>query len=376
MTYLLDGSAAAASERVAPRLSGGRSADRACRQRRRRIVQFARRDVRVPADRGEIGVAEIGGNETGVARQLPQPRRGGVTEGVRGDALVDRGSPGRATASPPPAEASVAPRGRGRDQAFHFADSASARSDARVRSGGSRSPEPGRPAAGSRPGSRRSSPPRRCCSRDPVGSDRALAPLRRLESAQPVVPCALHVRDGRRPRRLPQFAEKPCEEGDCVIGRRGFDRLRRWCCRRWWRNEVLACPAWRVAGVELDERELPGQGLEAARSPTGSTSRRRCVTRIFGAWTAPLTSRAPAAQLSRSSFRQASLCRRRRAPASSEPCPSRGARAATTTSGSAPAARTSAAGFALPLHPSSTVCACSMRAAATPTMIASSGSAA
>jgi hypothetical protein len=66
-------------------------------ERRRGVVQLVCCDVGVPADSGEIGVAEKGGDETGVARLLPQPRRGGVTEGVRGDALVDRGSLGRAT---------------------------------------------------------------------------------------------------------------------------------------------------------------------------------------------------------------------------------------------------------------------------------------
>ena len=43
---------------------------RACRQRRRGIVQLVRRDVGVAADGREVGVAEVGGDEAGIAGLL------------------------------------------------------------------------------------------------------------------------------------------------------------------------------------------------------------------------------------------------------------------------------------------------------------------
>lgn len=94
MTYLLDVAAAAASGKPHLGGSGGRPGDSASGERRRGLVQLVRRHMRVPADGGEVGVAKIGGDETRVARLLTQPRRGGVTERVGGDPLLDRGSVG------------------------------------------------------------------------------------------------------------------------------------------------------------------------------------------------------------------------------------------------------------------------------------------
>jgi len=47
--------------------------------------QLLARDVRVAADRGEVGVAEVLGDQACVAEFLAQPGRGGVAERVRGD---------------------------------------------------------------------------------------------------------------------------------------------------------------------------------------------------------------------------------------------------------------------------------------------------
>ena len=80
--------------------SGRRRHRRACRQRRRGIVQLVLGDVGVAADGRKVGVAEVGGDEAGVARLLPQPGRGGVAERVRGDALLDLGSLGGAADDP------------------------------------------------------------------------------------------------------------------------------------------------------------------------------------------------------------------------------------------------------------------------------------
>ena len=59
-------------------------------------MQLVLGDVGVAADGGEVGVAEIGGDEAGVAGLLAQPGRGGVAERVGGDALLDRGPLGGA----------------------------------------------------------------------------------------------------------------------------------------------------------------------------------------------------------------------------------------------------------------------------------------
>ena len=54
------------------------------------FVQFLVGDVGVATDRREVCVAEVGGDEAGVAGLLAEPGRGGVAEGVGGDALLDR----------------------------------------------------------------------------------------------------------------------------------------------------------------------------------------------------------------------------------------------------------------------------------------------
>ena len=102
--------------------------------------------------------------------------------------------------------------------------------------------------------------------RDPVGGDRALASLGRLEPAQPVVACAPQVRwRGCGQRRLPQLAKKTREEGYRVGGVRG---CRCPLCRRGHgqrRSGVLADRTGRIVGVELEERELPGRGVHRWR---------------------------------------------------------------------------------------------------------------
>ena len=57
-------------------------------EHRCRVVQLVLGDVGVAADGGEIGVAEVGSDEAGVARLLPEPGGGGVAERVRSDALL------------------------------------------------------------------------------------------------------------------------------------------------------------------------------------------------------------------------------------------------------------------------------------------------
>ncbi len=54
-------------------------------------------DVGVPADRREVGVAEVLGDQACVAEFLAEPGRGGVAERVRGDMLLESG-PFRCTA--------------------------------------------------------------------------------------------------------------------------------------------------------------------------------------------------------------------------------------------------------------------------------------
>lgn len=59
---------------------------------RRRVVQLVRRDVRIAADRGEIGVPEVLRHESGIASRLPKPRCCGVPECVRRDVLFESGA--------------------------------------------------------------------------------------------------------------------------------------------------------------------------------------------------------------------------------------------------------------------------------------------
>ncbi len=51
-------------------------------------MQFFFGDEGVAADGGEVGVAEVRGNEAGIAGLLPQPGSRCVPERVRGDALL------------------------------------------------------------------------------------------------------------------------------------------------------------------------------------------------------------------------------------------------------------------------------------------------
>ena len=46
-------------------------------------------DVRVAADRRQIGVAKVFGDKSCVTGRLPEPRRGCVSERVRGDVLLN-----------------------------------------------------------------------------------------------------------------------------------------------------------------------------------------------------------------------------------------------------------------------------------------------
>lgn len=61
-------------------------------ERRGRLVQFVGRDVRITADGGEVGVAEIFRDEARIPGRLPEPRRGRVPERVRCDVLVKPGA--------------------------------------------------------------------------------------------------------------------------------------------------------------------------------------------------------------------------------------------------------------------------------------------
>ena len=54
--------------------------------------EFGAGDVRVAADRGQVGVAEVLRDQSGVSELLPQPRRGRVAKRVRGDVLFESGS--------------------------------------------------------------------------------------------------------------------------------------------------------------------------------------------------------------------------------------------------------------------------------------------
>jgi hypothetical protein len=55
-------------------------------------VKLSFGDVRVAADGGEVGVAEVVGYEPRVAGRLPEPGRGGVAEGVGSGALLESGA--------------------------------------------------------------------------------------------------------------------------------------------------------------------------------------------------------------------------------------------------------------------------------------------
>ncbi len=57
-------------------------------------VKLVGGDVGVAANGREIGMAEVGGDETGIAGLLAQPGRGGVAERVGADGLLDSGSLG------------------------------------------------------------------------------------------------------------------------------------------------------------------------------------------------------------------------------------------------------------------------------------------
>ena len=58
----------------------------------RRVEELVAIDVRVARDGREVGVAEVLGDETGVAELLAQPGRGGVAQRVGGDVLLDPGA--------------------------------------------------------------------------------------------------------------------------------------------------------------------------------------------------------------------------------------------------------------------------------------------
>lgn len=55
-------------------------------------MQFLVGDVGVTADRREVGVTEVGGDQAGVAGRLAKPRRGGMAERVCGYVLVGPGA--------------------------------------------------------------------------------------------------------------------------------------------------------------------------------------------------------------------------------------------------------------------------------------------
>ena len=59
-------------------------------------VQFVGGDVGVAADGREVGVAEVGGNQAGIAGLLAQPGSGAVAERVCGDPLLEVGALGGA----------------------------------------------------------------------------------------------------------------------------------------------------------------------------------------------------------------------------------------------------------------------------------------
>ncbi len=56
-----------------------------------RFEQLLAVDMRVARDRGEVGVAEVLGDETRVAELLAEPGCGGVAQRVRGDVLLEPG---------------------------------------------------------------------------------------------------------------------------------------------------------------------------------------------------------------------------------------------------------------------------------------------
>ena len=64
----------------------------ASRQELRGVVELGVGDVGVAAHRGEVGVAEVLGHEARVARDLAQPRGGGVAQRMRGDVLLQSGA--------------------------------------------------------------------------------------------------------------------------------------------------------------------------------------------------------------------------------------------------------------------------------------------
>ena len=81
-------------ERFAP--TGFRPRSGEVLQPSRRDEELVPVDVRVARDRREVGVAEILGDEAGVAELLAEPGRGGVAQRVGGDVLLDPGAPGGA----------------------------------------------------------------------------------------------------------------------------------------------------------------------------------------------------------------------------------------------------------------------------------------
>ena len=58
----------------------------------RRLEQLVAVDMCVACDRGEVGVAEVFGDEAGVAELLTEPGRRRVAERVRGDVLLEPGA--------------------------------------------------------------------------------------------------------------------------------------------------------------------------------------------------------------------------------------------------------------------------------------------
>src|SRR5512133_522204 len=66
------------------------------RERRGRLVELLRGDVGVAADRGEVGVTEVGGDQPRVTARLPQPGGGAVAERVCGHSLLEPGPLGGA----------------------------------------------------------------------------------------------------------------------------------------------------------------------------------------------------------------------------------------------------------------------------------------
>jgi hypothetical protein len=60
------------------------------------IVEFLAGDVGVAMDGREVGVAEVLGDQAGIAGRASKPRRGGVAKRVGRDSLLESGADGRA----------------------------------------------------------------------------------------------------------------------------------------------------------------------------------------------------------------------------------------------------------------------------------------